>query len=195
MSERAWIHLWYVSKPVPPCHGTHPYPKDPAVLKILRDSELLRRSVFNTPPPYLLRRETHLWGEKCLQTQENRVSEGGGGCRHSKSLCGSKFTTHSKFTAGVVFLVRQGSFWAWLFSGESDRPLTPMLLKSIAMHLPFVSPYFCKNMPSSWQKVVYTPPICTRYGSHLYRDTFAEVFGSGVVGTLLISGKKLKGNN
>ena len=34
------------------------------------------------------------------------------------------------------------------------------LLKSIAMHLPFLSRYFCKSMPSSWQKVVYTPPIC-----------------------------------
>ena len=32
--------------------------------------------------------------------------------------------------------------------------------KSIAMHLPFLSQYFCKGMPSSWQKVVDTPPIC-----------------------------------
>ena len=45
-------------------------------------------------------------------------------------------------------------------SGESNRPLTPILLKSIAIHLPFLSRYFCTNMPSSWQKVVYTPPIC-----------------------------------
>ena len=28
------------------------YPKDPAVLKTLRDSELLRRSVFTTPPRF-----------------------------------------------------------------------------------------------------------------------------------------------
>ena len=35
-----------------------PLPKDPTVLKILRDSELLPRSVFTTPPPpYLLRCE------------------------------------------------------------------------------------------------------------------------------------------
>ena len=45
-------------------------------------------------------------------------------------------------------------------SGESNQPLTPILLKSIAIHLPFLSRYFCKSMPSSWQKVVYTPPIC-----------------------------------
>ena len=32
-------------------------PPNPAVLKTLRDSELLRRSVFTTPPPYLLRCE------------------------------------------------------------------------------------------------------------------------------------------
>ena len=45
-------------------------------------------------------------------------------------------------------------------SGESHRPLTPIHLKSIAIHLPFLARYFCKSMPSSWQKVVYTPPIC-----------------------------------
>ena len=39
-------------------------------------------------------------------------------------------------------------------------------------------------MPSSWQKVAYRLPIVSRYGSHLYRDTFPEVIGSGVVGTL-----------
>ena len=45
-------------------------------------------------------------------------------------------------------------------SGESHRPLTPILMKSIAIHVPFLSRYFCKSMPYSWQKVVYTPPIC-----------------------------------
>ena len=39
-----------------------------------------------------------------------------------------------------------------------------MLLKSMAIHLPFPSRYFCKTMPSSWQKAVYTTPI-------LYHDT------------------------
>ena len=39
-------------------------------------------------------------------------------------------------------------------------------------------------MPSSWQKVENTPPICIAIRlPHLYRDTFAEVLGSGVVGT------------
>ena len=32
--------------------------------------------------------------------------------------------------------------------------------KSIAIHLPFLSRYFCKCAPSAWQKIVYTPPIC-----------------------------------
>ena len=45
-------------------------------------------------------------------------------------------------------------------SGESKRPLTPILLKSIAIHLPCLSQLFCKRMPSSWQKVVHMPPIC-----------------------------------
>ena len=45
-------------------------------------------------------------------------------------------------------------------SGESNRLLTPMLSKSIAIHLPFLSRYFCKSMPSRWQTVAYTPPIC-----------------------------------
>ena len=43
---------------------------------------------------------------------------------------------------------------------QSNRPLIPILLKSIAIHLPFLLRYFCKSMPSSWQIVVYTPPIC-----------------------------------
>ena len=47
-----------------------------------------------------------------------------------------------------------------LNSGESSRPLIPILLKSFAIHLPFLSRYFGKSMPSSRQKVVYTSPIC-----------------------------------
>ena len=43
---------------------------------------------------------------------------------------------------------------------ESRPPLTPILLKSIAPDLPFLSRYFCKSMPSSWQKALYAPPIC-----------------------------------
>ena len=44
---------------------------------------------------------------------------------------------------------------------------------------PISMAYFCKSMPSSWQKVVYTPPICITIRLHLYRDTFSEVLGSG----------------
>ena len=44
--------------------------------------------------------------------------------------------------------------------GESHRPLTPILLKGIPIHLPFLSRYFCKVMPFFWEKVVHTPPIC-----------------------------------
>ena len=36
----------------------------------------------------------------------------------------------------------------------------PILLKSIAIHLPFLSRCYCKRMHSSWLKVVCTPPIC-----------------------------------
>ena len=46
-----------------------------------------------------------------------------------------------------------------LFSGEPNRPLPPILLKSIAIHLPLLSRCFCKSMPSSWQKAC-TPPVC-----------------------------------
>ena len=55
-------------------------------------------------------------------------------------------------------------------SGESNRPLTPILLKSIAIHLAiFIAILLQEYLPSrSWQKVVYdttnlyhdTPPIC-----------------------------------
>ena len=38
-------------------------PKDPAVLKTVRDSELLRRSVFLLRPPDLLRREPLFEGQ------------------------------------------------------------------------------------------------------------------------------------
>ena len=47
-------------------------PKDPAVLKTVRDSELLCRSVFTTPPD-LLRREPLFDGRKVCNSQENSV--------------------------------------------------------------------------------------------------------------------------
>ena len=45
-------------------------------------------------------------------------------------------------------------------SGKSNLPPTPILVKSIVTHLPFLSRYFCKSIPSSLQKVVGAPPIC-----------------------------------
>ena len=52
------------------------------------------------------------------------------------------------------FLLLQG------FSGESNRPLTPIHVKKYRDTPPISMAYFCKCMPSLWQKVVYTPPIC-----------------------------------
>ena len=43
-------------------------------------------------------------------------------------------------------------------SVEPHQPLTAILSKSIMMHLPILSRYFCKSMP--WLEVAYTPPIC-----------------------------------
>ena len=56
--------------------GAATYPKDPAVLKTLRDSEVLRRSVF-TKPRIFTTVWTPVWGKKCLQHQGNGVSTGG----------------------------------------------------------------------------------------------------------------------
>ena len=47
---------------------------------------------------------------------------------------------------------------------ESKRPLTRILLTSIAIYLLVLSRYLCRSMPSSWQKVVYTPPTCNTIG-------------------------------
>ena len=62
--------------------------------------------------------------------------------------------THAELIGALFSCTSEG------LSGESNRPLTPILLKSIAIHLPFLSRYFCKSMPSFGQRVVYTPPIC-----------------------------------
>ena len=42
------------------------YPKDPAVLKTLQDSESLHRSVFSMPPPRFATLWALLWEERCL---------------------------------------------------------------------------------------------------------------------------------
>ena len=69
-------------------------------VKLLRDSELLRRSVFTTPPLFASLWAL-LWGERCLQNPRRLCQRRGG--RQSESPCVSKSTTH-----GVVFLVRRG---------------------------------------------------------------------------------------
>ena len=56
----------------------------------------------------------------------------------------------------------------------------PDTLKSITIHLPFLSRCFCKSMPFSLQKVVcFHHQFISRCGSRLYRDAFADVLGSG----------------
>ena len=62
------------------------------------------------------------------------------------------------------------------YSGQSNRLLTPMLLKGIAIQLPLLSRYFCKSMPSSWQKVVYTVICgCARsFPERSYCELFAR---------------------
>ena len=92
-------------------------------------------------------------------------------------------TTTERKSFGELFWPQRKTFQAGRGSGESNRPLTPILLKSIAIRLPFLSRYFCKSMPSSWQKVVYTPPICITIRLPFVSRYFAEVLGSGVVGT------------
>ena len=87
-------HIWTHRCQTEP-HTAASYPEDPAVLKTLRDSELLRRSVSTTPPRFTTP-HTLLWEEKCLQFPGKR-------CLHkvrcdSKSLCDSEFTMQSKFT-------------------------------------------------------------------------------------------------
>ena len=87
------VNFQYLNSGTKPCHPGQP--KNTAVLEILWNSELLRRSVFTTPPPYLLRREPLFEGKNARKTQENCVNARG---RHSKSLCESEFTTHSQLT-------------------------------------------------------------------------------------------------
>ena len=69
-------------------------------------------------------------------------------------------------------------------SGESNRPLTLALLKSIAIHLPFLSRYVCKSMPSSWQKVAYTPPNCITIRLPFVSQCFCRRIRVRAVGTL-----------
>ena len=78
-------------------------------------------------------------------------------------------------------LKSMGDFQA---TGSSHHPLTAMLLESIAMQLLFALWCFCKNMPFYWLESVHLPRMCMTCISHVYHVAFAEVSGSGVVGTL-----------
>ena len=68
----------------------------PAILKALWDSELLRRSVFTTPPPQSYYTRTLLGEEICFEFPGKTMSAQEG--RHSKSLC------HSQFTVGPTII-------------------------------------------------------------------------------------------
>ena len=46
------------------------------------------------------------------------------------------------------------------YSGESNRPMTPILFEKYRDTPPISIAILCKSMPSFWQRVVYTPPIC-----------------------------------
>ena len=84
---------------------------------------------------------------------------------------------------------RPKAFWIYFLtmppSGESIWPLTPILLKSIAIHLPFLLRYFLHHFycDTFARSIAIHHQFVSRYASHLYRDTFPEVLGSGVVGT------------
>ena len=78
-----------------------------------------------------------------------------------------------------------------LLSGESNRPLTPILGEKYrdggTSH--FYRDILGKNMPFSWQKVLYTPPTCITMQKRpiCIAILFSEVLGSGTVGSGLPS--------
>ena len=56
-------------------------------------------------------------------------------------------------------------------SGKLCQLLTAMLLKSITIQLQCASRCFCTSVDFSHLEVVYAPPICMTYTSHLHRDS------------------------
>ena len=66
---------------------------------IAKKSDLLRRSVFTTPP-YLLRRGPFLERNNACNSQENGIHTS---CTAIANQCVSKFTTRSQFTTGSIF--------------------------------------------------------------------------------------------
>ena len=73
---------------------------------------------------------------------------------------------------------------------ESQSTPNPDTCESIVIHLPFLSQYSCKSMPSSWQRVQEHHQFVSRDGSHLHRYTFADVLG-GKGANLFFSEPKL----
>ena len=89
----------------------HPYPKDPSVLKMLRyddskNSELLRRSVFTTPPKFTTP-WTLLAEEECLYFPgkwcPRKLRCDSKSPRRTKNTMRSKFTTRSIFSTAGSF--------------------------------------------------------------------------------------------
>ena len=92
-----------------------------------------------------------------------RVSEGVGFRGVGPGLCSSSesldfaislFWRHNDVIIMLLIIIIVN------ISGESNRPLTPIHVKKHRDTAPISISYFCKSMPSSWQKIVYTPPIC-----------------------------------
>ena len=95
---------------------SQPYcPKDPAVLKILWDSELLHRSVSTTPPIFTTLCAP-LWREKCLQNQGKRCQRRGVGvavanhCAIVNLLCLVNLLRRSLFSTAGSFGWGHGPF-------------------------------------------------------------------------------------
>ena len=53
--------------------------------------------------------------------------------------------------------------------GESHRPLTLIFLKSIAIHLPFLSRYFCKSLVAPYRAILRNYRCDTPYRAILFR--------------------------
>ena len=68
-----------------------------------------------------------------------------------------------RFSFAFAFVIQQREnpkSWDFYLFSLVIVSVRMVLLKSIAIHLPLVSRYFCKSMPASWLKVAFTPPIC-----------------------------------
>ena len=72
-----------------------PAQRTPAVLKRLRDSELLHCSVFTTGPPHLLCREPRFEWENACKTKENSVSARGSPYHPNRNGCYSEIRSAS----------------------------------------------------------------------------------------------------